>query len=309
MGSRSGLESFAQAERALVFGLGGGGDIVSAVPTGRFLELFGCDVLFGGIAWEPIPRDVNVGPRPLEEVTDITPQSPHIAQVSPTTETVDGTPIAEAGVCAHVDNDVLLFDVTDGLDPLAAEVSELVKAREVDLVVGVDAGGDAVATGTEPGVKSPITDALGVAMLTTLDVPTAVGLHGYGSDGELSSDELEAAIADIAAANGLLGAWGITPDVRGELETLLESVSTEASRLPVAAARGEFGEYEIRDGRRTVTVSPTSIVTFYLEPEPVAARSSVVDIVMNTSDLQDVADHLQRRGIQTEFDTERERSN
>ena len=41
-------------------------------------------------------------------------------------------------------------------------------------------------------------------------------MFGYGSDGELTTDEIEAALGKLAAAGGLLGACALTPAIAAE---------------------------------------------------------------------------------------------
>lgn len=301
------LEAIAAYEHALVFGLGGGGDVVGAIPTARYLESMGLEVDLGGMAWVPVPRDVRPGPRPLEELVDIVPIAERIAMATKTTRTVDAVPLAEAGVASEIDNDVLVFDVSDGPAGLLPSVASVAEERSIDLIVGVDAGGDVLARGTEAGIQSPLTDAIGLAVLTDTAVASVLGVIGYGSDGELTRPELDAAVGEVAAADAFLGGWAITPRVRGELERILERVETEASRLPVEAARGAFGNREIRGGERVVDLSPASAVTFYFDPATVARRSTTVDIVASASSLEAAATELRSRDIQTEFDTERRR--
>lgn len=301
------LEAVADAGRALVFGIGGGGDVVSTLPTVRLLELLDVEVLIGGVTWIPVPRDVRPGPRSLDELVDVDVLAERVARVTPASETVDGVALAEAGVAGAVDNEVLALDISAGTDPLVASVGRLVDDRGIDLVIGVDAGGDALAVGHEPGLRSPLSDAIGLALLTRVTTETLLGVIGYGSDGELTHAELADAVSTLAAQDALLGAWGITTDVRRELEGILERVETEASRLPVEAAAGRFGERSIRGGRRRVTTTPTSPITLYFDPVAVADRSELVTPVAEAPTLAAAVDALHARGLTTEFDLERER--
>ena len=57
------LEACFSADRALVFGAGCCGDVVSGIPTARLLELHGVDVILGGVAWERVVVDPRPGPR------------------------------------------------------------------------------------------------------------------------------------------------------------------------------------------------------------------------------------------------------
>ncbi|WIV66351.1 DUF1152 domain-containing protein [Natrialbaceae archaeon AArc-T1-2] len=131
-------------------------------------------------------------------------------------------------------------------------------AYDSALVFGVGGSGDVLARGDEPGVRSPVTDGIGLVALE-------------------------------------------------ELETLLEIVETEASRIPVEAARGEFGPRTIRGGEVSLRTTPASAVTFYLDPTAVAATSSIADCVRGSDTLEEATEALRDAGLQMEFETERRR--
>lgn len=295
------LEDLADADRVLAFGVGGGGDVVGTVPTARFLEMHGVEVLLGGLAWERPEIDPRPGPRPFGEVDGLEQVSGTVGRVGGETATDDGVLFAETHVARWSDREVLLLDVTRGADALAEGLADACDALGVDAVVGVDSGGDAVARGDEPGVRSPLADGLSLAALTALDRDTALGVLGYGSDGELTRAELDERIAAVAARGGLLGAWGITPATADAMDALLDEVVTEASRVPVEAARGAQGRREIRDGRRELEVGPASAVTFYLDPDAVAARSRVIPLVRGADGLVEADQALREHGFASEL--------
>lgn len=299
------LEEALACERALVYGVGGGGDVVGTVPTARLLEDHGAEVVLGGIPWERAVLDPTPGPYSLDEIEGVERVSETVGLADGETVSADGVRFAETNVAAHYDEPVALVDIRGGPDSVAAGLETACEAMDLDLVVGVDAGGDALAGGDEPGIRSPIADSIGVAALAAADVPTLLGVYGYGSDGELTPDELDASMAAVAAEGGLLGAWGLTPRVVDEMGALLEAVETEASRLPVEAARGGLGERSIRDGSRDLSLSAASTVTFYLDPEPVAAISDPVARVRDAADIEAAHRALRDAGYVTELAIER----
>src|SRR5947208_1029300 len=80
----------------------------------------------------------------------------------------------------------------------------------------LDVGGDALAHGHEPGLGSPLCDAMMLAaadILAERDVAVLGALFGTGCDGELQPAEVLERLAEIGAAGGLAGAVGITPEV------------------------------------------------------------------------------------------------
>lgn len=296
-------------DRALVFGIGGSGDVVGAVPTARLLERHGVAATLGGVAWRPAPGDPHIGPRSLTEIEPVEPvgDADAVAYATGETRTTDGVAFAESRVAAHYDERVVLVDVTGGIDAVVAGLEAACEAEGFDLVVGTDSGGDVLAAGDEPGLRSPITDGLGLVALTELSVETALGVFGWGSDGELTRAELTAGFERAARRGGYLGAWGLTPPVVAEMEGLLEHVATEASRLPVEAARGSLGPRTIRGGEVPVELTPPSTATFYFDPGTVADSSAVADVVREERGLQAIRRALVEQGLTTEFEREEAR--
>ncbi|TDI91579.1 MAG: DUF1152 domain-containing protein, partial [Candidatus Dadabacteria bacterium] len=45
-------EIIKSSNKALLIGIGGGGDIVGTIPTADLLGLFGVECIFGGLSWE-----------------------------------------------------------------------------------------------------------------------------------------------------------------------------------------------------------------------------------------------------------------
>lgn len=298
------IEEVSEFERALVIGVGGCGDIVSTIPTARFLESHGVEVLLGGVAWERVVVDPQPGPRHFDEIGSIDQLNETVALASAETQTSDDIEFAETHVARYYGENVVLIDIDGGARGVASGLDEACDELDVDLIVGTDAGGDVLAAGDEPGIKSPLTDAVMLSALTQLATPTCLGVYGYGSDGELTHNEIAHGIARAAKRNGFLGSWGLTPRVVKELNGLLEVVTTEASRLPVKVAQGELGDAMIRDGDRSVELTPASTVTFYLDPEAVSATSELSDLVSDSECFADAQDALAQAGYITELDFE-----
>lgn len=301
------LEDAFDRDRALVWGIGGSGDVVGAIPTARLLETHGVETVLGGVAWEPAPEDPIVGPRPFAEIHDLDPITDTVGWASPDTRSVDGIPFSESKVAEATGDRVILIDSSHGIRPMIDGLEAACEALDIDLVVGTDSGGDALARGHEPGLQSPVSDAMGLVTLDSLDVDTVLGVFGFGSDGELTIDELNENVSRVARDGGLLGAWGITPRIRDDMESVLTAVATEASRLPVEAARGAAGVRDIRSGNRSLELTPTSTVTFYFDPVTVASNTPLVEPVRGAESIDDIVAAFRRQGLTTEFDLEADR--
>ncbi|HEY7066870.1 MAG TPA: DUF1152 domain-containing protein [Chloroflexota bacterium] len=297
------------ARKALVLGVGGGGDVVGAIPTARFLELFGISCVLGGLAWERFVYDPQPGTRTLAEVTNVRPLAPAVWLANAATTTTTGVRFAESRVAELFDSETLLVDLSQGVAGVVAGLRAALRELGADLLVGVDVGGDSLAEGTEPGLRSPVADAMMLAVLSQLadDVPCLWGVFGYGSDAELTPAEIDHALSVVAAHGGLLGAWGMTPTVAAELRGVIEHVPTEASAIAVACAEGAWGTRMIRDGTRAVALSPVGVVTFYLSPRVLYEQvAALARLVADAPSLDAASALLVERGFPSEYAFEQE---
>src|SRR5439155_2232082 len=248
------LERIQAARRALVLGIGGGGDVVGGLAVARLCEALGTPFALGGVAWERIPIDPHPGPRPMAEIEGGRPLGDAAVLASPATATPDGTAFSEARMASHLGAETVLVDVSGGAVGAASGIAAAMEALDCDLLVGVDVGGDVLARGAEPELASPLCDAVMVAAMLRASLPRdpLLAVIGPGCDGELTPAEVLTRVAELARAGSWLGTWGVTPRVAEELEAAASIVPTEASLQVVRAARGETGEHLIRGGRRRV---------------------------------------------------------
>jgi hypothetical protein len=261
------------------------------------------------VTWEPIPYDTKPGPRSIDEMQNIERINDTVCIVSEDTQTADGLVFTESIVADQCDEKVILIGMDNGVQGMSKDIQDVCNELCIDVIVGVDAGGDAIAHGNESGLRSPVTDAYGVASLAKMDIPTCLGVFGYTSDGELTIDEMEKSMARIASMDGLLGSWGVTQDTRHKMEALLEQVDTEASRLPIEAAKGNTRTKVIRGGEVTGKIEMPSTVTFYFDPSVVKEQSQLPTIVEDTESINEAVEMLREAGYPIEFDTERQRLN
>jgi hypothetical protein len=307
------LEDIIRASsRALVIGVGGGGDVVGALACARFLEFCGLEYVLGGLSWERWVYDPIPGPRRLSEVENLRPLHEYAWMVNAATHTNSGVYFAESRMAALQKTEVLLVDINGGTRGVVAALEAAMKQCNTDLLVGVDVGGDSLAEGHERGLRSPLADSIMLAAYAELErrgQRTLWGVFGYGSDGELNVDEIELALAKLAAAGGLLGCWSLTPKVAAELEEAIKTVPTEASAIPVRCFRGEWGETNIRSDQRKVKLTPLTALTFFI------ATTKLLDTlarpartVLTSSSLDEANDALNAIGIRTELDLERDLS-
>jgi hypothetical protein len=299
------------SSRALVIGVGGGGDVVGALATARFLEFCGLKFHLGGLSWERSVYDPIPGPRSLDEVEQVRALHRYAWLANAESKTNTGVYFAESRMAAFLGQEILLIDINGGVKGVVDGLQAALKEFKADLLVGVDVGGDSLAQGGEPGLRSPLADSIMLAAYAELErrgQPTLWSMFGYGSDGELTVEEIEAALSRMAKAGGLLGAWALTQQAVAELEQVIKTVPTEASAIPVECARGAWGERGIRQDQRRVKLTPLTTLTFFLSPTILfETLSRPAQAVKESSSLEEANNALHAIGIKTELDLERER--
>ena len=299
------------SSRALVIGVGGGGDVVGALATARFLEFCGIEFVLGGLSWERSVYDPIPGPRKLCETRHVREIHSFAWMANAESQTDTGVYFAESKMAAALHQEILLVDINGGVRGVVDGLAAALRHLRCDFLVGIDVGGDSLAEGHEAGLRSPLADSIMLAAFAELEKRgqhALWGVFGYGSDGELTTEEVENALARIGAANGLLGAWALTPNVATELARIIETVPTEASAIPVECFNGSWGERKIRGGERTVKLTPLTTLTFFMSPTVVfEALSPPARAARASANLEQANEALHDLGIKTELDLERDR--
>jgi len=308
-GSQSLEDLIRASKRALLIGVGGGGDVVGALAAARFLEFCGLEFVLGGLSWERSVYDPIPGPRKLSEVRNVRVLHDYAWMANGESQTNTGVLFAESKMAAVQGKEVLLVDINGGVRGVVDGLEVAMRELNTDLLVGLDVGGDSLAEGDEPGLRSPLADSIMLAAYAELESRghrTLWGVFGYGSDGELTVDEIEAALNKLAGAGGLLGAWSLTPKIAAELEEVIKTVPTEASAIPAQCFRGAWGESKIRGGQRSVKLTPLTALTFFMSVTKLyETLSRPARAVRGSASLEDANDALHAIGISTELDFER----
>jgi hypothetical protein len=298
--------------RPLVIGMGGGGDVVGALATSEPARLYdGADPVLGGLTWERRPYDPVPGPRAASEIIEAEQLAPGVLLAGPETRVRDRDVVfAESRMADFLGEPTVLVDINDGPGAVAAGLAGAIAVLKCDLLVLVDVGGDVIAHGDEPGLRSPLADAVMLAAggrLSTSGQPVLLAIFGAGCDAELTPDEVLARVATVADAGGLCGARGLTGPVAERMEASMQLVSTEASAQAVRAFRGASGTSTIRGGTRSLELSPIAAMTFYLDVDiTINSAGRLAQAVADAGSLEEANDALAALGVTTELDYERD---
>ena len=284
--------------RFFTIGAGGGGDVLSAYVVGRMLEEErNAEFVCGGVVWERFRVDKKPGPRSLSEIENAIKINDCLAWMRGARIGKLRPAVAEV---AEIAGDAVGIDITEPCK-LSRAIGEFCVSNSLT-PVGVDAGGDILARGGEKGVVSPLCDSIMLSALAELKAPLAV--VGFGSDCELSREELERYLSEIAELDGLIGAAIVPKRLAEEVLEKAGNVRTHASRIPLVAAKGYFGKYESWD--ETVDVSVLNALVFFVRSEVVYDLNPMAKAVRGCRSIEEANEALHALGIKTELDLELE---
>ncbi|MEB3758153.1 MAG: DUF1152 domain-containing protein [Desulfurococcales archaeon] len=296
----------------LVFGAGGGGDVVGALHVYNRLKELGSQVYLGALVWERYVVDPHPGPLPLVSFFDVEP-------ISETAAIGRGESVAYrygreikpqvVRIAEALGIEVVLLDGSRGGEGLASGLKSAVDYLEAKSIVAVDVGGDILAKGNEEGLRSPLADSLSLYALHKAGetgVAPLLAVHAPGADGELDPEQVYYYTSLIARDNGLVETFGLNRSDIEILEKIRGKVVTEASAIPVDAFKGYYGEKTIRNGTRKVKVTPCSTVTFILDGEVAYKHSETAPLMEGTRHIGEASRRLNYKCIYTEYDLEKD---
>ncbi len=294
----------------LVVAIGGGGDIVSAAVIASSLEREGVDTVLAALPWERFVLDPEPGPVPLETVSPAERATPHTLLAYPGCSFSHGgrvVPTQACRVAEVIGRPVYLLDLWGGEVAVRRGIDELLELHGLNIVIGVDVGGDVLACGIEDTLWSPLADQIGLsAIANSLADEALIAVHSLGADGELPMETMLARIAKAMRIGGYRWIRGLTtPDIE-LLKQLTSKALTEASRVSLEALRGVYGDIVIRDGTRRVHVSPYSLATFILDARKLYKISPMARIVHGTTSIREARTKLNHACVFTELDLEEE---
>ena len=280
-------------------GIGGGGDVVGALAAA---ELIGPSIV-GGLTWERRPVDPIPGPRRLDELSGAEPLNDAVALAGPDTTGPGGFRFCEAHVARATGEQTVLVDPNPGPRALAAALDDAAQQLGCDRIVLLDVGGDVLAHGDEPGLASPLADAVLLATAAFLRTRATGAVFGAGCDGELTPAEVRARLDEV----GTTAEDRLTAAQLDRIEAVAAEVPTEASAMALRCARGEIGHVPIRQGRRSVQLTDLGGVVAWFEPlRAMQTAARLADAVRDAGSLLEADAILEARGIRTELAYERD---
>ncbi|MBC2607486.1 DUF1152 domain-containing protein [Pelagicoccus albus] len=285
------IEIALKSKRALIFGIGGGGDIIQAIPIANLLKALGLEkVIVGGVAcqwWTPDGNPLSetwgtavMGPT-LYDVHELSPAKtlvPGIVEVCKESALGNRIP-CEAHLSDTLPADsVVIASLMGGTQGLANSLKALVEAEQLDLIVGVDIGSDTFFDGENAmPAKTSLVDFMSMGALIEQEVPVLYGVSGYGGDGEMPLDELDVRVSRVMKAGGYLGAHGITQSDVLAMKEACSIYEDPVEPISWRAACGELGWTNVwthGPWGTAVKVTPLASVMMFFDPQTVATSNS-----------------------------------
>jgi len=301
--------SLIKNKNVLVCGIGGGGDILATIPTVNFLRKLGVKTLIGAVVWERFVVDPVPGPISLEEMVNINKINDCIALVSDQTYAIRNNKIIIpqiVKVSQYLQERLVAIDISKGVKNLVRCLNDFSRRNNIELIIGIDGGGDVLAKGGEEELWSPIADQMMLSALANVEVNSILGVFGLGTDGELPPSYILERLKEVARMNGYLWLMGLTKEDIDDIEKLIEIVVTETNIAAIKAAKGLNKEFKIRNGSRTIDLSLgiLTAVTVFLDISVVYSQSNMAKLIVNTESVWEVWKKLNQIGIFTELDIE-----
>jgi hypothetical protein len=279
---------------------GGGGDVLAAAmihepPTPAAVLTF---------AWERLVLDPLPGPRVAADFEDLDTPEPGVIEITERSRARHPARSPLPELTAVLDHRLFLLDPSSGAAGLRSQVRVVCRHLGADTVTLVDVGGDVLATGREPTLRSPLADGLALAACDGLPVEADVLVAGPGLDGELP----EATVLDrITALGGRLAGRLSTRDAE-RIRDALRIHPSEASRLLAAAATGLRGTAEIRDHAAAVPLTEVSPAVYRVPASAAIHGSPVAKTLADTTNLEQANDAVRTLVGRSELDYEREKA-
>lgn len=190
-------------------------------------------------AWDRLLVDPVPGPRGPASFTGLRPLTRSVQAVPG-----DARPVAPAGstlprLAAELPQTFALIDPYHGAEGITRHLEELIQHLEPESIDLLDVGGDILARGDEPTLRSPLADALTLAACCQVNAPVRLLVAGPGLDGEIPAEDLHDRMGPTLLT---LTAEHVEP-----VSAVLEWHPSEATAMLAAAARGVRGLCEVRD--------------------------------------------------------------
>ncbi|SEQ71455.1 hypothetical protein SAMN04487983_1007163 [Streptomyces sp. yr375] len=231
-------------------------------------------------AWDRLLIDPVPGPRGPDDFTGLEPLTPTVRKVP-----AKARPIAPAGstlprLAAELPHAFALIDPSHGAEGVTRQLEDLVTHLQPTSIDLLDVGGDVLARGDEPTLKSPLADSLTLAACGQVNAPIRLLVAGPGLDGELSPEDLRSMLGPLVHTFTAKDAEPVGP--------VLDWHPSEATGMLTATARGVRGTCEIRDAGLPIPLTDEGPTLHAVDLDDALSRNELARAIMSTTTLGQV---------------------
>ncbi|MGP3990654.1 DUF1152 domain-containing protein [Streptomyces sp. 3N207] len=284
----------------LIVAAGGGGDAVAAAMVDTALNRDAEPAVVLTYAWDRLLIDPVPGPRGPANFTGLKAITPSVYAVPG-----DARPIAPAGstlprLAAELPHTFALIDPHAGVHGITQQLQDLIEHLAPDTIDLLDVGGDILAKGDEPTLRSPLGDALTLAACCQLSVPVRLLIAGPGLDGELPAEQLHERLGPKLLS--------LTAEHTEPVSSVLEWHPSEATAMLAATARGTRGLCEVRDAGLSVPLTDEGPALHQADLDDALSRNELARAVLSTTSLEEAEQHSREICGYSEIDYERNKA-
>lgn len=203
-------------------------------------------------------------------------------------------------LAAELPHTFALIDPHHGAEGITRQLEELVGHLEPTSIDLLDVGGDILARGDEPTLKSPLADALTLAACCRMNAPVRLLVAGPGLDGELPLDEVRSMLGPLVLT--------LTAQNTEPVSSVLEWHPSEATGMLAATARGVRGICEVRDAGLPIPLTDDGPTVHEVDLDDALNRNELARAILSTATLDEVEAHSREVCGYSEIDYERNKA-
>ncbi|MDX2679475.1 DUF1152 domain-containing protein [Streptomyces soliscabiei] len=284
----------------LIVAAGGGGDAVAAAMLDAALYGDEHQAVILTYAWDRLLVDPVPGPRGPDDFTGLAPLTTSVWSVPAETR-----PIAPAGstlprLAAELPHTFALVDPHHGVEGVTRQLDELIRLLAPTSIDLLDVGGDILARGDEPTLKSPLADALTLAACCQVNAPVRLLVAGPGLDGELPLDDVRSLLGPLVHT--------LTAGDAERVGSVLDWHPSEATGMLAATARGIRGICEVRDAGLPISLTDEGTTAHQVDLDDALNRNELARAILSTTTLDEAEAHSREVCGYSEIDYERNKA-
>jgi hypothetical protein len=172
---------------------------------------------------------------------------------------------------------------------MAEQIAAVAELFEADNLVIVDVGGDALTTGDDPGLRSPLADQLAIAACMRTELRARLIVAAPGVDGEIDADTLRRRLKDLHSQR----LPTLTADDLDPIRRVFQWHPSEASGLLLAAADGHRGYVQVRDAGDQIALTDDTASLHSLDLDDIRPHVPAAELI-DTASLTDAEAIIER---------------